>query len=65
MRGVVAAVLAALAVLYSLVMLLSADRTTTNLGLAASQEKIADSGTRFLETILLHRQKRATDHQSD
>ena len=47
MRGIIAVVLAALAVLYSLIVLLSADRTA-NSRLATSQEKIADSGTRFL-----------------
>ena len=63
MRGIIAVVLAALAVLYSLIVLLSADRTA-NSRLATSQGKIADSGTRFLETILLHRQRRSTDHRS-
>ena len=64
MSGIIAVVLAALAVLYSLIVLLSADRTA-NSRLATSQEKIADSETRFLETILLHRQRRSTDHRSD
>ena len=64
MRGIIAVVLAALAVLYSLIVLLSADRTA-NSRLATSQEKIADSETRFLETILLQRQRRSTDHRSD
>jgi len=64
MRGIIAVVLAALAVLYSLIVLLSADRTA-NSRLATSQGKIADSGMRFLETILLHRQRRSTDHRSD
>ena len=64
MRGIIAVVLAALAVLYSLIVLLSADRTA-NSRLATSQEKNLDSGTRFLETILLHRQMRSADHRSD
>jgi Putative peptidoglycan binding domain len=63
MRGITAPVLAILAVLYTLIVLLSADRTPSGPALVKNQERIPDLGFGLIETIMLHRrQQQSKDH---
>jgi Putative peptidoglycan binding domain len=63
MRGITAPVSAILAVLYTLIVLLSADRTPSGPALVKSQERISDLGFGLIETIMLHRrQQQSKDH---
>ena len=63
MRGITAPVLAILAVLYILIVLLSADRTPSGPALVKNQERISDLGFSLIETIMLHRrQQQSKDH---
>ena len=59
MKGITAVVLATVAVIYSLMALLSADRSTPRgtSALVNTQEKISDSGSRLLETLMLYRRQ--------
>ena len=65
MKGITAVVLATAAVIYSLMALLSADRSTPRgtSALVNTQEKISDSGSRLLETLMLYRhQQQLREH---
>jgi len=55
--------LAILAVLYTLTVLLSAERTLSGPALVKNQERISDLGFGLIETIMLHRrQQQSKDH---
>jgi hypothetical protein len=55
--------LAILAVLYTLIVLLSADRTPSGPASVKNQERISDLGFSLIETIILHRrQQQSKDH---
>jgi hypothetical protein len=56
MKGITAAVLAMLSVLYALVTLVSV-RGAPNPVLGSNQQRIADSGSVFIATIILRRQQ--------
>jgi Putative peptidoglycan binding domain len=63
MRGITAPVLAILAVLYTLIVLLSADRTPSGPASVMNQERISDLGFSLIETIMLQRrQQQSKDH---
>jgi hypothetical protein len=57
MRGITAPVLAILAVLYTLIVLLSADRTPSGPASVKNQERISDLWFGLIETIMLHRRQ--------
>ena len=63
MKGTAAALLAMLAVLYALVVLLSLSGTPDSL-LASNQQRIADSGSVFIETIIL-RWQHSKNHRTE
>ena len=63
MKGTTAAVLAMFVVLYALVTLVSVGSTPNSL-LGSNQERIADSGSVFMGTImLLWQQQHSKDHR--
>ena len=63
MRGILATLLASLAVLYALFVLLSEDRgTPSGSGLTNNSERISDVGDRLMQTIMLQRQRQSQDY---
>jgi len=65
MRGILATLLASLAVLYALFVLLSEDRgTPSGSGLINNSERISDVGDRLMQTIMLQRQRQSQDYAS-
>src|SRR5207249_6175724 len=63
MRGILATLLASLAVLYALFVLLSEDRSTpSGSGLINNSERISDAGDRLMQTIMLQRQRQSKDY---
>ena len=64
MRGILATLLASLAVLYALFVLLSEDRgTPSGSGLTNNSERM-DVGDRLMQTIMLQRQRQSQDYAS-
>src|SRR5438093_8888023 len=65
MRGILATLLASLAVLYALFVLLSEDRgTPSGSGLINNLERILDVGDCLMQTIMLQRQRQSQDYAS-
>jgi hypothetical protein len=63
MRGIIAPILAALAVVYALTVLLSVDRTPSGPALVKSKENISDLGSRLIQAVMLQRrQEQSQDH---
>jgi hypothetical protein len=63
MRGILATLLASLAVLYALFVLLSEDRGMPSAsGLINNSERVSDVGDRLMQTIMLQRQRQSKDY---
>jgi putative peptidoglycan binding protein len=65
MKGFTAPIVGGVAVLYVLVVLLSADRTASGLASVNNQGKIADLGSRLIETAMLQRYQQHSGDQSE
>lgn len=62
MKAMIAPILAGLAVLYTLLVLLSAEPTPSGPSLVKNQERIADIGSLLIETVMLQqRQQQSQD----
>lgn len=62
MKAMIAPILAGLAVLYALLVLLSAEPTPSGPSLVKNQERIADIGSLLIETVMLQqRQQQSQD----
>jgi peptidoglycan hydrolase-like protein with peptidoglycan-binding domain len=63
MTGMTAPILAGLAVLYALMVLLSADPTPSDSAVAKTQERVSDLGSVLIQTVMLQqRQQQLKDH---
>jgi peptidoglycan hydrolase-like protein with peptidoglycan-binding domain len=63
MRDIIAPVMAALAVLYVLIVLVLADQTSTGPVLVKGQEQISDLGSRLIQTVMLQRRRQESQDQ--
>ena len=61
MKDMTAPALAGLAVLYALVVLLSASPTTSGSVLVKNQERVSDLGSLLLQTVMLQQQQQSKD----